>query len=94
MKNLLLKATVFSIMLASFGCVSSVVKDQAQTRVAISDGKVRLLQYGTVSKEDLMKMVLDDREGWYALNHYVNDGPESPTTVILPTPVTPTTEVR
>ena len=85
MKTLLSKAILFTLVLTSFGCVSSVVKDQASTRVAISDGKARLLSNGDLTKDQLIKMILDDREGWYALNHYVNDGPESPAPVVLPT---------
>lgn len=91
MRALLSKAILITLVVTSFGCVSQAVKDQAQTRVAISDGKARLIESGNVSKDDLIKMVLDDRKGWYSLNFSVNDGPEAPAPIVVPTA---TAEVR
>ena len=84
MFNKLLYTVLLSTIFTS-GCVSAAVKTQAKERVAISDGKARLLSTGKMTKEELIKMILDDREGWYALNHYVNDGPEAPAPIVVPT---------
>lgn len=96
MKRFFALTTIVIGLAISTGCTSQEVKDQAATQVAIHDGFARIIKDNPdISKADLIRMVDKSRNGWYALNHFANDGPEKPAApIFIPSTTTPVADVR